>query len=183
MSNATRHYATLTEEKLNEKKFYETNDLSFFIQEVYSFERFHCFFLFILFQLSLTVNNIERIRESFKSLPIELSYDKLLVAAEKFHPIAVVDEYRKKIETTVASCSQDITDRIYQILSKVITNMEMELKQYLFHIIEAPDASPVQETMQPLFNFLDNQLRPYREILTKLNFTRFDEKEKILSFN
>ena len=49
MSNATRHYATLTEEKLNEKKFYETNDLSFFIQEVYSFERFHCFFLFILF--------------------------------------------------------------------------------------------------------------------------------------
>ncbi|CAF4658100.1 unnamed protein product, partial [Rotaria magnacalcarata] len=61
----TRLYAILMEEKLNAKKFYDTNDLSFYTQE-----------------LSLTVNNIERIRESFKALPIELSYDKLLVAAE-----------------------------------------------------------------------------------------------------
>lgn len=130
------------------------------------------FFLFSYFQLSLTVNNIERIRESFKALPIELSYDKLLVAAEKFHSIAVVDEYRKKIETTVAICSQDIIDKIYQILSKVITNMEMELKQYLFHIIEAPEASIIQDNIQPLLNFLDNQLLPYRELLIRLNLTR-----------
>ncbi|CAF4537126.1 unnamed protein product [Rotaria sp. Silwood2] len=155
-ANATRLYATLMEEKLNAKKFYDTNDLTIYTQE-----------------LSLTVNNIERIRESFKALPIELSYDKLLVAAEKFHPIAVVDEYRKKIETTVAICSQDITDRIYRILSKVITNMEMELKQYLFHIIEAPEASAAQDTIQPLFTFLDNQLLPYTEYLIRLNLTRY----------
>jgi hypothetical protein len=85
-----------------------------------------------------------------------------------------VDEYRKKIETTVAICSQDIIDRIYQILSKVITNMEMELKQYLFHIIEAPDASFVQDTTQPLFIFLDTQLLPYREFLITLNLTKYD---------
>lgn len=97
------------------------------------------------------------------------------MAAEKFHPIAVVDEYRKRIETTVASCSQDIIDRIYQILSKVITNMEMELKQYLFHVIEAPDASIVQQTIQPLFTFLDEQLLPYQELLTRLNFIRYSE--------
>ncbi|CAF4370314.1 unnamed protein product, partial [Rotaria sp. Silwood2] len=157
-ANATRLYATLMEEKLNAKKFYDTNDLTIYTQE-----------------LSLTVNNIERIRESFKALPIELSYDKLLVAAEKFHPIAVVDEYRKKIETTVAICSQDITDRIYRILSKVITNMEMELKQYLFHIIEAPEASAAQDTIQPLFTFLDNQLLPYTEYLIRLNLTRLLE--------
>ncbi|CAF0914776.1 unnamed protein product [Rotaria sordida] len=157
-TNATRLYAILMEEKLNAKKFYDTNDLTIYIQE-----------------LSLTVNNIERIRESFKALPIELSYDKLLVAAEKFHPIAGVDEYRKKIETTVAICSQDITDRIYRILSKVITNMEMELKQYLFHIIEAPDASTIQDTIQPLFTFLDNQLVPYTEYLIRLNLTRLLE--------
>lgn len=129
----------------------------------------------------MTVNNIERIRESFKALPIELSYDKLLVAAEKFHSTAVVDEYRKKIETTVAICSQDITDRIYQILSKVITNMEMELKQYLFHVIEAPDASVVHETMQPLFAFLNKQLLPYRESLTRLNLTRYWLERKDLN--
>ncbi|CAM4874974.1 unnamed protein product [Rotaria socialis] len=157
-ANATRLYAILMEEKLNAKKFYDTNDLSFYTQE-----------------LSLTVNNIERIRESFKALPIELSYDKLLVAAEKFHPIAVVDEYRKKIETTVAICSQDITDRIYRILSKVITNMEMELKQYLFHIVEAPEASNAQDTIQPLFTFLDNQLLPYTEYLIRQNVTRLLE--------
>jgi len=34
MANATRLYATLSEEKLNAKKFYETNDLSFYTQEV-----------------------------------------------------------------------------------------------------------------------------------------------------
>ncbi len=86
--------------------------------------------------------------------------------------MAVVDEYRKKIEMTVAICSQDITDRIYQILSKVITNMEMELKQYLFHVIEAPEASVVQDTIQPLTTFLDNQLVPYQEFLIGLNLIR-----------
>ena len=121
------------------------------------------------------MNNIERIRESFKALPIELSYDKLLVAAEKFHSIAVVDEYRKKIETLVALCSQDIIDRIYQILSKVITNMEMEMKNYLFHVIEAPETSNLEQTCQPVFIFLNNQLLPYREVLTRVNFNRLLE--------
>ncbi len=120
----------------------------------------------------MTVNDIERIREAFKTLPIELSYDKLLVAAEKFHPIAVVDEYRKKIETTVAMCSQEIIDRIYQILSKVVTNMEMELKQHLFHIIEAPELVSLQDSIQPLFNFLDTKILPYKEFLIRQNFTR-----------
>jgi hypothetical protein len=50
--------------------------------------------------------------------------------------------------------------------------MEMELKQYLFHIIEAPDASSVEDTIQPMFTFLDNQLLPYREILIRQNITR-----------
>ncbi|CAF1576139.1 unnamed protein product [Adineta ricciae] len=158
MANATRLYATLVEGKLNARKFYETNDLSYYIQE-----------------LSLTVNDTERIRESFKTLPIELSYDKLLVAAEKFHPITVVDEYRKKIETTVAMCSQEITDRIYQILSKVVTNIEMDLKQHLFHIIEAPELVSSQDTVQPLFAFLDTRSAPYREYLIKQNFTRLLE--------
>jgi hypothetical protein len=120
----------------------------------------------------LTVNDIERIRESFKTLPIELSYDKLLVAAEKFHPIAVVDEYRKKIETTVAMCSQEITDRIYQILSKVVTNMEMELKQYLFHIMEAPESISFQDTIRPLLTFLDTRIVPYKDFLIRQNFAR-----------
>ncbi|CAF1349391.1 unnamed protein product [Adineta steineri] len=34
IANATRLYATLIEEKLNAKKFYETNDLTFYTQEV-----------------------------------------------------------------------------------------------------------------------------------------------------
>jgi hypothetical protein len=34
MANATRLYTTLIEEKLNAKKFYETNDLTFYTQEV-----------------------------------------------------------------------------------------------------------------------------------------------------
>ncbi|CAF1308521.1 unnamed protein product [Adineta steineri] len=158
MANATRLYATLVEGKLNARKFYETNDLSYYTHE-----------------LSLTVNDIERIRESFKTLPIELSYDKLLVAAEKFHPIAVVDEYRKKIETTVAMCSQEITDRIYQILSKVVTNVEMELKQNLFHIIEAPELISFQDATQPLFTFLEKRIFPYKEVLIRQNFTRLLE--------
>ncbi|CAF1066209.1 unnamed protein product [Adineta ricciae] len=158
MANVTRLYATLSEEKLNAKKFHDTSDLLFYAQE-----------------LSLTANNIERIRESFKALPIELGYDKLLVAAEKFHPIAVVDEYRKKIETLVASCSQEISDRIYQIVNKVIFNMEIELKQYLFHVIEAPDASDIQETVLPLLNFLNHQLGSYRELLIRQNFVRLLE--------
>jgi hypothetical protein len=33
-ANATRLYTTLSEEKLNAKKFYETNDLTFYTQEV-----------------------------------------------------------------------------------------------------------------------------------------------------
>ena len=118
------------------------------------------------------MNDIERIRESFKTLPIELSYDKLLVAAEKFYPINVVDEYRRKIETTVAMCSQEITDRIYQILSKVVTNMEMELKQHLFHIIESPELVSLQDSVQPLFNFLNTKLLPYKEFLIRQNFIR-----------
>lgn len=34
MANATRLYANLTEGKLNARKFYETNDLSYYTQEV-----------------------------------------------------------------------------------------------------------------------------------------------------
>jgi hypothetical protein len=51
--------------------------------------------------------------------------------------------------------------------------MEMELKQYLFHIIEAPEPSIVEDTIQPLFTFLDIQLLPYKELLTRLNLSRY----------
>jgi hypothetical protein len=37
MANATRLYANLVEGKLNARKFYETNDLSYYIQEVNCF--------------------------------------------------------------------------------------------------------------------------------------------------
>ena len=120
----------------------------------------------------MTVNDIERVRESFKTLPIELSYDKLLVAAEKFHPIVVVDDYRKKIETSVAMCSQEIIERIYQILSKIVTNMEMELKQHLFHIIESPELVSFQDSIQPLMQFLRTKLFLYKDFLIRQNFTR-----------
>jgi hypothetical protein len=36
MANATRLYSTLMEDKLNAKKFYDTNDLTFYTQEVKS---------------------------------------------------------------------------------------------------------------------------------------------------
>ncbi|CAF3367333.1 unnamed protein product [Rotaria socialis] len=158
MANAARLYATLVEAKLNTRKICEANDVACFTQEV-----------------SLAVNDIERIRESFKTLPIELSYDKLLVAAEKFHPIAVVGEYRKKIETTVACCSQEIIERIYQILSKLATMMEVELKQYTFHIIEAPELVLLQDTVQPLITFIDVRVLSCKDLLIRQNFTRLLE--------
>jgi hypothetical protein len=50
MANATRLYATLIEERLNAKKFYETNDLTFYTQEVKYKKKFVClFFLRISF--------------------------------------------------------------------------------------------------------------------------------------
>ena len=36
MANATRLYGTLVEGKLNARKFYETNDVSYYTQEVLS---------------------------------------------------------------------------------------------------------------------------------------------------
>lgn len=118
------------------------------------------------------MNNIERIRESFKVLPMDFSYEKLLVAGEKTHSMTIVDEWRRTIETIIVGFSEDILHRIYQILSKVITNMEMELKQNLFHLIGTPDASEPNETIQPLLNFLHSQLIPYREYLIPQNLTR-----------
>ncbi|CAF3286113.1 unnamed protein product, partial [Rotaria sp. Silwood2] len=153
-ANATRLYASLVEGKLNARKLYETSDISYYAQE-----------------LSLVVNDIERIRESFKTLPIELSYDKLLVAAEKFHSISVVDEYRKKIETTVATCSQEIIDKIYQILNRVVTKMEIELKQHIFHIIETPEHVSLQDTIQPFITYLDARLLPFKDFLIRQNYT------------
>ena len=94
------------------------------------------------------------------------------MAAEKFHPIAVVDEYRKKIETTVALCSQEITERICQILTPVILNYEMELKQHLFHVFEAPDPVSLQDTIQPLFGFVEHRFLPFKEFLIRQNFSR-----------
>ncbi|CAF0890091.1 unnamed protein product [Rotaria sordida] len=158
MANATCLYAMLVEGKLNARKLYETNDLSYYTQE-----------------LSLVVNDIERIRDSFKTLPIELSYDKLLVAAEKFHSIAVVDEYRKKIETTVAICSHEIIDKIYQILNKIVTKMEIELKQHIVHIIDTPEHILLQDTIQPLITYLDTRLLPFKDFLIRQNFTRLLE--------
>ncbi|CAF4237191.1 unnamed protein product, partial [Rotaria sp. Silwood2] len=153
-ANATRLYASLVEGKLNARKLYETSDISYYAQE-----------------LSLVVNDIERIRESFKTLPIELSYDKLLVAAEKFHSISVVDEYRKKIETTVATCRQEIIDKIYQILNRVVTKMEIELKQHIFHIIETPEHVSLQDTIQPFITYLDARLLPFKDFLIRQNYT------------
>lgn len=118
------------------------------------------------------MNDIERIRESFKTLPIELSYDKLLVAAEKFHPIAVVDEYRRKIETSVATCSQEIIEKISQILSKVTHQHDMQLKQHLFHLLEAPESSSLQEIIQPLLQFIETKFLVYKDRLIRQNFIR-----------
>ena len=69
-------------------------------------------------------------------------------------------------------CSQEIIDRIYQILSKVVTNMEMELKQHLFHIIESPELVSLQDATQPLFQFLQTKILPYKDFLIRQNFTR-----------
>ncbi|CAF5032024.1 unnamed protein product, partial [Rotaria sp. Silwood1] len=151
-ANATRLYATLVEGKLNARKFYETSDITYYAQE-----------------LSLAINDIERIRESFKTLPIELSYDKLLVAAEKFHSIAAVDENRKQIETTVATCSHEIIDKINQILSKVVVKMEMELKQHIFHIMETSEHVPLQDAIQPLLTYLDSRFLPFKDFLIRQN--------------
>lgn len=123
----------------------------------------------------MTVNDIERIRESFKTLPIELSYDKLLVAAEKFHPISVVDEYRRKIETTVAMCSQDIIDKIYRILNRILVNIDIEFKQHIYHIIQAPELLPTHDSIQPFITFIENQISPYKDSLIKQNFIRLLE--------
>jgi len=70
-------------------------------------------------------------------------------------------------------CSQEITEKIYQILSKIVTNIEMELKQHLFHIIEAPELVSLQDSIQPLFTFLDTKILPYKEFLIRQNFTRY----------
>lgn len=50
--------------------------------------------------------------------------------------------------------------------------MEMELKQHLFHIIEAPELVTLQDAIQPLFTFLDTKTSPYKESLIRQNFTR-----------
>lgn len=120
------------------------------------------------------MNNIEKIRESFKILPIELSLEKVFFAAEKTNPSSMTDEFRRKSETIIISCSDEIVNRIYQILSKVITNMEMELKQYLFHWIETPNADETEQSIEPLINFFHYQLNPYKEVLIVQNWQRFD---------
>ena len=50
--------------------------------------------------------------------------------------------------------------------------MEMELKQHLFHIIEAPELVSFQDAIQPLVHFLDTKILLYREFLIRQNFTR-----------
>ena len=124
------------------------------------------------------MNDIERIRESFKTLPIELSYDKLLVAAEKFHSIAVVDEYRRKIETCVATCSQEIIEKISQILSKVTQQHDMPLKQHLFHLLEAPESSSLTEVSQPLLHFIETKFLVYKDRLIRQNFIRSESERR-----
>jgi hypothetical protein len=53
MANATRLYATLVEGKLNARKFYETNDLSYYTQEVkFNFQMKIIFFFFEYFFFS-----------------------------------------------------------------------------------------------------------------------------------
>ncbi len=48
MANATRLYATLVEGKLNARKFYDTNDLSYYTQEVkFNFQIKISFFFFL----------------------------------------------------------------------------------------------------------------------------------------
>lgn len=75
----------------------------------------------------------------------------------------------------VGSTNDEIVQRIYQILSKVITNMEMELKQNLFHWVEAPEGNEINESIQPLITFLQKQLEPYGEFLILPNLQRFVE--------
>ncbi len=53
MANATRLYATLVEGRLNARKFYETNDLSFYTQEVKTFD----LIVFLIFFLNLAFIN------------------------------------------------------------------------------------------------------------------------------
>ncbi|CAF0764647.1 unnamed protein product [Didymodactylos carnosus] len=158
MGQATVLYANLVEGKLQARGYYEAVSIFLYTQD-----------------LSVTINNIERVRESFKTLPIELSYDKLLVAAEKYHNINVVEENRRKIETIVATCSQEIAEKIYKILHKVVQIMENELKQHVFHMIEAPEAVQAQETMAPLIQYLDNNLLAFKDYMIRHNFTRLLE--------
>lgn len=125
------------------------------------------------------MNNIERIRCAFLNLPLEFAAEKLFAAVEKLHSLATVDEWRRKMDQTINSCSEDMINRIYQILSKVVTNMEMELKQHLVHLIDAPDSNEVDESIQPLFNFLQMELAPYQDYLMPENYTRYRSIELV----
>ena len=75
----------------------------------------------------------------------------------------------------ISSCNEEIVNRILQILSKVATSLESELQQHVFHLIEAPESNEIDESVQPLLNFLHEQLVPYQDYLIPENYTRLLE--------
>ena len=84
----------------------------------------------------------------------------------------MIDEYRKKIETIVTLCNQEMIDRIYQILSKVVMKMEMELKQHLFRIIETLEFVLLHDVVRSLFKFIDARISSFNVFLIRPNYIR-----------
>lgn len=125
-------------------------------------------------RIVITTNNIERVRDSFRSILNEIDYYNLQVNYEKMDKSnKVLDTNRYQLESCIEKTSDLLGSIAEQILELIIINrIESNIETHMFYMFESPESVPAVESVSRLIQYLDSNLVLYKDYSFKANFDR-----------
>ncbi|GAB6032871.1 hypothetical protein CHUAL_012069 [Chamberlinius hualienensis] len=153
--NGATYYGQLIHQKLQEVGYFD-DDGQFDVTE----------------QLCLTINNMEHVKHSLKSIPEEMCILNILNVIDKAEGEAYGQQCRQAVNNIIKSAEEDVENKIIIVVQRVGHKMKADLKKSIFHLAWAPDALPADNAIVPLLEYLDNNLATLNHTLFRTNFER-----------
>lgn len=99
-------------------------------------------------RLIITANNLEKVRDSFKTFYHDLEYDKYQCKAEKQDKIQLYEINKAHFEIVISNTCESLVQVIEQSLELIVTQKILkELDQHMFYLFESPESAPAKEVL------------------------------------
>jgi hypothetical protein len=97
-------------------------------------------------KLVITTNNLERVREIFKTFLTDIGYFKLVESVDRTKVTSGVDANTHYLETLISNTCDYIVQINEMTLDTIINNkIEADLEPHMFYLLESPESSPAHE--------------------------------------